>query len=230
MTTEEKLVKVAENRAKLVEKGKKTEWNALWDGIQQNGKRRNYECAFACIWDDNTFKPKYDMMCNEKVSHIFRNSQITDLTKILEDCNVTLDVSEATNADYAFCSHSHTRLPALSWLTTNTLMCTYGYCRELVTIGKITLKDDGTQALSSTFYGLYALENVEIGGVIGQNVDFRHSTKLTHDSLMSIINALKDYSTDTSGTVYRITLGGDNISKLTTDELKMIEDKGWQYA
>ena len=58
----------------------------------------------------------------------------------------------------------------------------------------------------------------------------RWSTKLSHDSLMSIINALKDYSADTSGTTYTLTIGGTNIEKLTQDELDSIEEKGWEYA
>jgi hypothetical protein len=68
-------------------------------------------------------------------------------------------------------------------------------------------------------------------GAIGQNgFDVHWSTKLTHDSLMSIINHLSDKSSDTSGTTWTITLGTENIAKLTDDEIAIAEAKGWEVA
>ena len=47
---------------------------------------------------------------------------------------------------------------------------------------------------------------------------------------MSIINALVDYSEDSGGTTYTLTIGTDNIAKLSADEIAIIENKGWNYA
>lgn len=66
-------------------------------------------------------------------------------------------------------------------------------------------------------------------GKIISDVSFQWSP-LTHDSLISIINALKDYSADTSGTTHTLTLGSENVTKLSEAELKIINDKGWQYT
>jgi hypothetical protein len=72
------------------------------------------------------------------------------------------------------------------------------------------------------------LENITFEGTIGQNgLNIQWSTKLTHESLMSIINALQDKSADTSGTVWTVTLGAANIAKLTAEEQQIAHKKGW---
>ena len=70
------------------------------------------------------------------------------------------------------------------------------YAAAIHTIDKIILKDDGSQTFSSTFLHYKQIENVVFEGVIGTTINFQWSTKLTRDSLISIINAL---SSDTSG-------------------------------
>jgi hypothetical protein len=45
---------------------------------------------------------------------------------------------------------------------------------------------------------------------------------------MSIITALKQLPTGTTG--YTITLGADNLDKLSYEEKEMINEKGWTYA
>lgn len=61
------------------------------------------------------------------------------------------------------------------------------------------------------------------------NLDIQRSTKLDYESLLSIINALKDYSEDTSGTTWTVKLGEANIAKLTAEDLETIRAKGWIY-
>ena len=48
------------------------------------------------------------------------------------------------------------------------------------------------------------------------------STKLTHDSLMSIINNLATVST-----TQKLTIGSTNLAKLTDDEKAIATNKGW---
>lgn len=82
---------------------------------------------------------------------------------------------------------------------------------------------------TSTFSSCTALANVTFEGEIGQNLSMSACTKLTHDSLMNIIEHLYDYSTDTSGTTHTLTLGSTNLEKLTDEEIEIIEMKGWNY-
>lgn len=102
-------------------------------------------------------------------------------------------------------------------------------CTRLKNVPKIIVNEN--IVYTGWFVNCSALENITIEGTIGQN-DFnvQWSTKLTHESLMSIINALKDYSADTSGTTWLITLGSENLAKLTSEEQGIARTKGWILA
>jgi hypothetical protein len=83
-------------------------------------------------------------------------------------------------------------------------------------------------AIGSIFYKCSSLENLTIIGQIkisGLSVQY---SPLSHDSLMSIINALAD-KTGVSGT-FKVTLGATNLAKLTADEIAIAEGKGWTLA
>ena len=104
---------------------------------------------------------------------------------------------------------------------------TFNGCSKLHTIGKVTVAQ--TTRYSNTFNGCNALANITFGGTIGQNgLNFQWSP-LTHDSIMSIINALADKTTDTSGTNWVVTLG-DSMSQLTDDEKLIAQNKGWDLT
>lgn len=78
------------------------------------------------------------------------------------------------------------------------------------------------------FFRCKSLVNLTIEGVIGQNGFDVSDCPLSHDSLMSIINALADYSS--SGTTYTVTLGSANKAKLTEEEQLIATEKGWILA
>lgn len=101
----------------------------------------------------------------------------------------------------------------------------FSNCTNLKTVPCI--KSNATTSFSSTFVNCGALESITFEGVIGKSgISFAQSPLLTHDSLMSIINALEP---KTSGT-FKITLGATNLAKLTDEEKLMITNKGWQVA
>ena len=102
-------------------------------------------------------------------------------------------------------------------------ICTYA--NKLKRIGRIDISSRTDTGY--VFYGCSELEEINFEGPINTSISFQWCTKLTHDSLMSIINALKDNSEDTSGTTYTLTLGATNIAKLTNDEILIAENKGW---
>lgn len=65
---------------------------------------------------------------------------------------------------------------------------------------------------------------------------YSSSTKLTHESLMDIINNLYDlnliHNTANGGTLYtqKLTLGTTNLAKLTAQEIAIATNKGWTVA
>ena len=67
-------------------------------------------------------------------------------------------------------------------------------------------------------------------------LDLHWSTKLTHDSLMDVINKLYDlnltYDVANGGTLYtqQLVLGATNLAKLTADEIQIATNKGWTVS
>lgn len=67
-------------------------------------------------------------------------------------------------------------------------------------------------------------------------LDLHYSTKLTHDSLMNVINNLYDlnltYDVANGGTLYtqKLILGSTNMAKLTAEEIAIATNKGWNVS
>lgn len=94
-------------------------------------------------------------------------------------------------------------------------------------IKTLRLKLSETVGANNMFMSCADLVNLEIEGRIGKNGFNFQWSPLSHDSLMSIINALADKTGDTSGTAWKITIGATNKAKLTAEELEIAENKGW---
>lgn len=226
--------KAPDNYASAVEEGRNQYQSDFWDLYQANGARTGYGYAFVGGgWTDETFKPKYDMVPKGHINWMFEGVKITNLKQILKDCGVVLDTSNVTvfSETFAYCNYAGlTHIPTLDIRSATNLNYTFCNSRKIVEIEKIILKDDGSQKFSASFGNCNALEHIVFEGVIGQNISFGASPKLTHDSLMSIINHLKDYSEDTSGTVYTLTLHATAKARLTEAEIAIATEKGWTVA
>ena len=204
MSIADKLNTIAENEQKVYEAGKQAEYDRFWEVFQKSGKRSGYGYAFySDNFSDECYNPKYPIIArgSQSASCMFSyNKSITD-TKV----DILVDGTSS-----------------------NTNMMFYN-ATNLRTIKKLLFAET-TTIPSNTFSNTTSLENLVVEGVIGVSINLSSSPKLTHDSLMSIINCLKDYSADTSGTVYKLTLGGTNLAKLTEAETEIVYQKGWDIA
>lgn len=225
MTIAEKLTAIAENEQKVFDAGKKTEYDAFWDAYQNNGNRTNYNSAFyGSGWTVETFKPKYDMQPTSSQSMLgYAQLQGIDLSAI----GVLLDFSKSTNMEYTFQGCNVAKIGVVDTRNADSLRGIFNQCKAH-TIEKLILRDDGSQTYTSNpFYNNTSIENIIIEGAIGQNgFNVSTCTKLTHDSLMSIINHLQ---AKTSGT-FVLTLGSTNLAKLTNAEKAIASGKGWTLA
>lgn len=202
--------------------GKQSQWNMLWDAIMNGGHLTQEKMGLFCgnHWNDANFYPKYDIVPITG-TYLFKDCRITDLKGRLEEMGRKLDVSLVTNFYAAFQGSTITRLPALDMSGATNLTQVFFSCGELAHIEKLIVNKDAT--FSSTFTYCRSLEDVTIEGTIGSNVDFQYCTKLTHESLMSIIDALEE---KTSGS-WVLTLGSANLAKLTDAEKAIATQKGW---
>jgi hypothetical protein len=175
------------------EAGRKAEYDAFWDEYQEYGRAKQYMYCFAGYgWTDKTFKPKYDIIFNYSCIHTFQYCKITDLVKILNDCGVRLDTSNASNIYGLFGYSEVTTVPTIDASNTASTSWIFGDCKKLKTIEKFVPPKDSTIAFNtSTFQNCGELEEIRIEGTITQNgLNLRWSTKLSKASIYSIIYAL----------------------------------------
>lgn len=222
--------------------GEKNAYDAFWDDFQQNGQRTVYNSAFGGQWTANTFKPKYPLRPTNIYMMFFSNTadtiKIPDFVEFCRENNVVLDLSNAVgNGNYALAALHTNHFGVLDFScssdTSKTLSLPYLFyshgnadgvkvidefiCSERTVFNVNTLQH-ATQLEEVTFTGEIASDNFNVSTC----------TKLTHDSLMSIINTLKDYSSTT--TTKTCTLGATNLAKLTDAEKAIATQKGWTLA
>lgn len=205
------------------EAGQKSEYDAFWDeyqGARAGQSYAYYHHAFAGRnWTDKIFKPKYDIIVRGYAEHMLSGTYIQDLKGCLEECGVTLDTSKATNVQSFGYDSQLTRVPTLDFSSATNLNYTLFSCDSLVSVDKIILKSDGSQtSLTNLLSACPKLVEVRFEGAIGANVNVSKSTILSHDSIVSIVNALS--STATGKTLV--------LSKAAVDiafeELELAED------
>ena len=141
-----------------------------------------------------------------------------------------LDTSNGTTFPNMFyCCNTLTSIPALDTSKGTSFSSMFYKCGKLTSIPQLDLsKATSSSSLGNMFRECSALVDLNIVGTInatGLNVQY---SPLSHDSLMSIINALAD-KTGVSGT-WKVTLGATNLAKLTADEIAIAEGKGWTLA
>lgn len=218
--------------AEGIEIGKQEQYDTFWDAFQKNGSRVIYVEAFARGWDDASFAPKYDI-CPTEATKMFQSSGIVDIIGCLKKNNVSLDFSNTKITSYLFTSTKIEHLPEISLISAAyaDYQCAspFGWMSALHTIDKIIVSE--RTSYMSWFTATNNLENVIFEGTIAKNgLNVSMCTKLTHDSLMSILNCLADYSEDASGTSWVVTLGATNLAKLTDGEKAVASQKGWTLA
>lgn len=225
--TANKLTAIAQNQQKVYDAGYAQGEKDFWDTIQDFGNRTDYTNYFsAASWTDETFKPKHNMTPITGTG-MFRFSCIQDLAGILTRQGVTLDFSQDSAPWYPFSDSKLTRAPAIDFARAKYYNQTFQYCYDLQTVEKLVSTAD--YRWYNTFKECSALVNLTIEGTIGKDgFNVSWSTKLTHKSLMSIINALADYHGD--GLIHTVTLGEVNLAKLTDAEKAIATERGWTLA
>ena len=188
--------------------GQQSEYDAFWDAYQDNGNRTDYEAAFSGTgWTSKNFKPKYDMAIGRGYTMFTRNTVITNTEDMPN--NVKLDMSNMTSASYIFAESSIEHIGTIS--STNSYYSAFVNCYRLVTIEKLIIPDTISSSSSywkEAFDNAKKLESLTIEGTIERNGFNVRWSPLSHDSLISIVNAL---SADTTGLT--VTLSKSSVNK-----------------
>lgn len=212
MTTSELLTTVAENIPSIheagkkegIEEGKKAEYDAFWDTLQDYGNEqgRNYYYAFSYnLWDDTTFNPKYPIIGQANTSTgchsiFYANTLITD-----------------------------TKVPII--VKARSLHSTFYRCKNLITIREINVSP-ATIYAEGTFQECESLVNLKITGTIEQNnFNLCWSKKLSTESIVSVIEALSDEESLSGLSVTLSQTAVDNMVFPFTSEKTGITYNSW---
>ena len=98
-------------------------------------------------------------------------------------------------------------------------------CESVVTILGIDISN--AIYVTNLIASCPALKNITFIGVIKAAGLYLTIAGLTHESLMSAINALYDYASEGSTSTHTLTLGSTNLAKLTDAEKAIAISKGW---
>ena len=196
--------------------GMQTEYDRFWDTYQDNGNRTNYSYGFAHTgWTNRTFKPKYDMALNG-AAQMFYYSRITDLVGILEKQGVVINTSNASSVTYMYGYSVFTRIPLADLSSATNTTYLYAGDTALISIEKI-ISSEKTVFASSCFSNCSELEHCIFEGTIASDINLQWSTKLSLESLISLVECLKRYeTTDSNYRTKTITLSAESWALLDT--------------
>ena len=188
----------------------------------------------------------------------FDTSKVTDMNSMFYYCSGLtsldlsgFDTSKVTNMNSMFRSCS--RLTSLDLSNFDTSQVTGMYymfsgCEKLTTLNLNNFDMSKANYISYMFYLCRQLTNLFFGFNLGKGytqksnnyssykLDLSYTTKLTHESLMSVINNLYDlnltYDVANGGTLYTqsLVLGATNLAKLTAEEIAIATSKGWNVT
>ena len=187
--------------------GKKNEYDAFWDAVQNNGARIDYKYAFAYnSWTPNNFFPKYDIKpTGDGGQYILAlGSHLNiDLDKRLKEQGVVLDFSGLTSSECEFYLSKFTNLPTLDFSGCSAMNRTFDYYtgRSLTLI----LSDSGETVFTTIFRRCSKLTDIVIeSGTIGKTLNVSDSP-LNVASATSIITHLKEYAGTENAGKYTLT-------------------------
>lgn len=107
---------------------------------------------------------------------------------------------------------------------TNVNSCFFG-CVSLVSLALPTGFGQNATNTGSCFRACFSLTDITGNPNLKTSFTFSDCTKLTHDSLMVVINGLQTVTSKQT-----LTLGATNLAKLTDEEKAIATDKGWTLA
>lgn len=179
--------------------GRQAAYNEFWGKIQNNGGRRNYRRMFGNreAWDDDSFKPVYDMVASTMQECFAVNSTLTSIKYKANGEILTIDgssISSSTGFNNAF-----------------------DQMTNLQEIGLII--SSANAPWLEAFRNDTNLVEVSFGGTIGKAFDIHYSTKLSSNSLLSILTACNK-----EGALVTITLPANCIDGKTNTETYIAND------
>lgn len=225
MSIAEKLTTVAENVPKVYEAGQKSEYDRFWDSYVPAGDIIYGAYRFAGQgWNDKTFRPNKNIKIGTTATGMFRQSVITNMKECLG--SYTLDMSTVTSASACFGYMEWlTVMPKINLSSLTNASYLFQSDTRLTTIEELTVSEKTTFTSASSFADCTSLTHLIMTGTLATNGLDLHWSPLDKESLLSILGVLQD-KTSVGGT-WKVTLGTENLAKLSDAEKAIATQKGW---
>lgn len=180
MSIADKILQAKADYDDVYEAGAKSEYDRFWDTLQANGDRVNYAYAFAYNrFSDENYNPKHPIVTKSGTTP---SRYIFAQNTVITDTKVPI---YANGNDVSYCFQG---------------------CSGLISIPELRVLE--TQAFTSTFASCSALENITFSGTIGKDISLKDCSKLTPQSVESIVTHLKNYSGTSGEFTYTVTVPG----------------------
>ncbi len=173
-------------------------------------------------------------------------SKVTSMAEMFYQCKnleriPLLNTSNVTNMNAMFrvCSKL-TTIPELNTRNVTNMSYTFGNCSSLTIVPQLDTSNvtniDGIFYLCENLKDVGGLLNLGQAYLTTQSANYRnyqlsfaYSINLTHDSLMNIINGLYDIAS-AGIKPQQLILGTKNLTKLTDEEIAIVQNKGWNVS
>ena len=182
---------------------------------------------------------------NLKTIPALDTSKVTDMSSIFRSCSnlktiPALDTSKVTDMSNMFYRSGITIIPELNTSNVRYVTDMFYVCVNLITIPKLNF--ESMTNVSSFLSGannvvnIGGFENLGAAYSTTQSADYYYyrldltsCTKLTHESLMNVINNLYDIKTK-GCKVQSLRLGATNLAKLTAEAIQIATSRGWSVS
>ena len=229
MSITNKLTTLAENQQRVYDTGYEEGERYAAEQAQNFGVKKNY----------NYWKHQQDITnliipypaSPTSAQYMFSNTHTTD-DSMIDLRNYNLDFSQCTNFAYWLNLSKISAIGTLNTTAASDLTSLLYNANQLEVIDHLILKDDGSQKLGNNF-GIHCSKLTHINKITGQfgqsfRIFHNNSVLFDHDTVINILNALKDYSG--TGTSPVCTLYSNGWSVVSEEEKKIGTDKGWTLA
>lgn len=178
-----------------VEDGKKSEYDAFWDALQDYGNLPNYDYTFMSpAWNDDNFKPKYDIQARSQTfsnrSDPLRACGVTDLRPSTIGVNIEWKLVQDFN--YIFRGVPLKYVGVIDMTTATSGWCVLMGKAYIEYVEKLILppKSSNIAFKHLGFLEMFSLKEIRFEGFFYGSVEIKYSTKLSHDSIVSTVDAL----------------------------------------
>ena len=172
-------------------------------------------------------------------------SNVTTMSSMFNRCKnlktvPTMNTNKVTSMALMFSYSGITTIPELNTSNVTSVYNMFDSCSNLITIPKLNFEKvtnvSGFLTGAESVVNIGGFENLGKAYLTNKSANYTNyglvltnCSKLTHDSLMNIINNLYDIKTK-GCQAQRLQLGSTNLAKLTDEEKQIAIDKGWNLS